>query len=369
MTLAITLSRYISIRFVGAIFAVLLLCLLLGFFADIVEFLRIAGKHGGVALTTLLTMVLLRLPSFAELILPFAVLIGSIGAFLMLSRSSELTVIRASGMSVWQFVLPGVVVAFVLGLLATTVFNPLAALARAEADRLSVETFKRGSVETVFKTKDAGAWLRQDGVDGQSIVHAGAVADQGLQLAGVSVIQYNKKHGFFERIEAEKAELRDGRWELSKAWVTWNGELEREPAFYKSYVIPTYLTPTQVRDSLGSVRSVSFWELPRFIEIADKAKLPATRHKLQYQKLLSRPFMLAVMVLLAATCSLRAFRFGNVQTMVISGLAAGFVFFGLAEVSANFGRAGLATPEVAAWSPPILATLISLTVLLHQEDG
>lgn len=364
-----TLARYISRRFLVAILGVLGMCFVLVFFADFVELLRQSGKYDRVPMTTLVAMALLRLPAYAELILPIGVLIGSIGAFLMLSRSSELTIFRAGGMSVWQFILPGVVVAFLFGVLATTVYNPLAANARALADSMSVEAFKKRRGPSLLKTKNAGAWLRQNGADGQSIIHAGAAANQGLELGNVSIIQYGKDVEFLERIEAEKATLRDGRWELQRAWVTLDGDQEREPAFYERYFVSTHLTTTQVKDSLGSVRSISFWELPNFIHIAEKAKLPATRHKLQYQALLSQPFVLAVMVLLAATCSLKAFRFGNIQVMVIAGLGVGFAFFVLAELSRNLGRSGLATPEAAAWTPPVIAALLAVTVLLRQEDG
>jgi lipopolysaccharide export system permease protein len=85
--------------------------------------------------------------------------------------------------------------------------------------------------------------------------------------------------------------------------------------------------------------------------------------------LLSLPFLLVVMVLLAATCSLQSFRFGKVQTMAIVGLGSGFIFFLFREVSHNIGKSGLAAPEVAAWAPAAIGTLLTITVLLHREDG
>ena len=364
MTMTGTLARYISWRFLMAIMGVFLLCSVLIFFVDFIELLRQSGKYGGVSIWQLLWLSLLRLPSYSELVLPFAVLIGSIGGFLILSRSSELVIVRSAGMSVWQFVMPGVGVAFLLGVFAVTIYNPLAAGARDYGDGIYVNAF--GKNRSLLKTSNAGSWLRQDGSDGQSVMHASMSANNGLSLAGVTVIHFDSAGNFVERIEAGQAELKDGRWELSDAWVSAVG---REPARYDSYILSTYLSPTQVRDSLGSVLSVSFWQLPRFIEIADKAGLPATRHKLQYQMLLSRPFLLAVMVLLAATCSLRAFRFGKIQSMVVVGLSAGFAFFVMAEISRNLGMSGLTSPAAAAWTPVLFACLLTLTVLLYQEDG
>jgi lipopolysaccharide export system permease protein len=360
-----TLARYFSARFLIAMLAMFLICCVLIFFVDFIEMLRRAGNYSGDVPGLLLAwMTLLRLPSFSELVLPFAVLIGTIGIFLMLSRSSELVVLRAAGISVWQFTLPAMIVAFLLGVGFVLLYNPIAAVARGEAERLYAAAFGRG--ESLLKTKNAGAWLREDGADGPSVVHALDVLNQGLELKGVTVFQYDRDHGLTERIEAKRAVLKDGRWELEDAWVSAVGQ---EPAFYQRYLLSTYLTPTQVRDSLGTVYSISFWDLPNFIQIAEKAGLPATQYRVQYQLLLSRPFLLITMVLIAATCSLRGFRFGNVQINAVFGLAAGFAFFVFAEISRNFAMAGLTSAAAAAWVPVIVAASLALTVLLYKEDG
>jgi lipopolysaccharide export system permease protein len=361
-----TLARYFSLRFFLAMLAMFLLCCVLIFFVDFIEMLRRAGNYTGDVPGLLLAwMTLLRLPSFSELVLPFAVLIGTIGIFLMLNRSSELVVLRAAGISVWQFTLPAMIVAFLLGVAFVLVYNPIAAAARGKAEQLYAEAFGRGE-SLLNKTKGAGAWLREDGSDGPSVIHAGEVLNQGLELKKVTVFQYDRDQSLTERIEAKQAVLKDGRWELKDAWVSAVGQ---EPELYKDYLVSTYLTPTQVRDSLGTVFSISFWDLPNFIQIAEKAGLPATQYRVQYQLLLSRPFLLVTMVLIAATCSLRGFRFGNVQINAVFGLAAGFVFFVFAETSRNFAMAGLTSAVAAAWVPVIIAASFALTVLLYKEDG
>lgn len=366
MTAAGTFARYVSWRFLTAILAVTMLCVVLLFFADMIELLRRSGKDSdvSVSVSTLVMISLLRLPSRSEIIVPFTVLIGSIAAFLMLSRKSELIVARASGISAWQFTMPGIFVAISIGIFMVGVFSPLSSAARTLSEHLYAETF--GKESSILDTKSAGAWLRQDGRDGQSVMHARVVSNRGLSLSSVSVWQYGPDNNFSERIEAGTADLKRGYWLLKDATVSAVG---REPAYYDQYIVSTHLTPTHVNDSLGSVSSVSFWELPSFIDLADKAGLPATRHKIRFQMLLSLPALLAVMVLLAATCSLQSFRFGKVQQMALIGLGSGFVFFLFREVSHTIGKSGLAAPEVAAWAPAVIGALITTTVLLHQEDG
>jgi lipopolysaccharide export system permease protein len=325
--------------------------------------MREAAK-GDVSAAKVVFLTLLRLPAFAELVLPFAVLIGSIGAFLMLSRSSELVIVRAAGVSVWQFLRPGIFVAFLFGIFAVTIYNPLATHARQASDRLFADMFAAKKAPQV-ETKTS-FWLRQDGPDGPSIVYARASADRGRTLAALTVLQFDANQNFIERIEADKAILRQGYWDLDNAHVSSSGNL---PQFYKKYFVSTFLNSTQITESVDTAESTSFWELPEFIEFAEKAGLSTTAYKLQYQLLLARPFLMIVMVLLAATCALRPFRFGKIQTMVIAGLSGGFAFFVLVELSRKLGMSGHITAGVAAWTPIAIGGLLAVTVLLHQEDG
>jgi len=358
------LNRYLFLKFLIAIFMVFMLVCFLILLIDFIELLRRASKADDIPLHKVFGIALLRVPSFAELTLPFAVLVGTIGAFLMLGRSSELIIIRASGVSVWRFMLPPLFVALALGLFASFVYNPMAAYAKAESERAYAAIF--GQSKSVLRAANNQIWFRQDGTDGPSVMNADAVANHGHSLIGVSVLQYSKNNEFIERIDAKRADLEESVWVLKNAWIS---RLEQQPKFYKNYLLSTYLTPTQISDSMGSVESVSFWALPNYIEIANKAGLPATRYKIQYQLLLSKPFLLAIMVLIAATCALRTFRLGRVQTMIILGMCIGFGFFIFAETSRQFGLAEKVTPELAAWVPLFAWSFVVLTVLLYQEDG
>ncbi len=359
-----TLRRYIARRFLMTISGTFALCAVLIFMIDIVELLRQSGKFGRVPSFQIAWMAILRLPAYTEILLPFCVLVGAIGALLLLNRKSELAVMRAAGMSAWQFVRPGAVIAFLLGVLAVTLYNPLAAAARIESERLFAEAFGREA--NLLRNEGSGAWLRQDGVDGASVLNAGSVSGDGRRLRSVMLVLYDGQNRFVERIDGASAHLQDGYWQIDKALVARVGQ---EPENFDTYTVSTYLTPERVADALGSALSVSVWELPGLIEVTEKAKLPSHRFRVQYELLLARPLLLLVMVLLAATVSLRSFRSGGTQTMVITGMIGGFAFFLLSEVSRQFGTAGLAPPILVVWVPVAVACCGALTVLLRQEDG
>jgi len=135
------------------------------------------------------------------------------------------------------------------------------------------------------------------------------------------------------------------------------------------YRLKTSLTAEQVHESFASPESVPFWDLPLYIEIADHSGLSAAGYRLQYHKLLARPFVLVSMVLLAAAVSLRFFRFGGVQKMILSGVTAGFLLYVLSKVTDDLSKAELMHPAAAAWLPVFVGGLTGLVALLYQEDG
>ena len=75
------------------------------------------------------------------------------------------------------------------------------------------------------------------------------------------------------------------------------------------------------------------------------------------------------MVLLASAVSLRFFRLGGVQKMVLSGIAAGFLLYVLSKVTEDLSKAELMHPIAAAWLPVCVGGFTGLLALLHQEDG
>jgi lipopolysaccharide export system permease protein len=129
------------------------------------------------------------------------------------------------------------------------------------------------------------------------------------------------------------------------------------------------LTLEQVRESFATPETVPFWQLPSYIGLADRAGLVAAGYRLQYQLLLARPFLLAAMVMLAASVSLRFFRFGGVQKMVLSGISAGFLLFVLSKITEDMSKSELLSPAMAAWIPVLVGSLTGFVALLYQEDG
>jgi lipopolysaccharide export system permease protein len=359
-----TLGRYFAQRFLTTFAAVFFGIILLVGLVDCIELMRHRGGDGQATMLTIATISFFRVPQLGEQIMPFAVLIAAMSSFLNLSRRLELVIARAAGMSAWQFVAPVLIAAGLVGVAATTVYNPVAAMLQEKSKHLEVQTF--GGSQSGLQSTGAGFWLRQRSNDDQSIINAVTTSEQGLRLGGVTVFTFDQNGRFEQRIEAATASLRPGVWDLQDARIYAS---DVPPVVHESYELKTNLTAAQVRESFATPESVPFWDLPSYIETAERAGLGATRYELQYQKLLSRPFLLGAMVLVAASASLRFFRFGGVQKMILGGVAAGFLLYVLSKITEDLSKAQLMPVIAAAWTPALVGAMTGLVALLFQEDG
>jgi lipopolysaccharide export system permease protein len=359
-----TLARYFGLNFLGTLAAVLAGIFVLVVLIDYIEMVRrLSDTPNSSALVAAETS-LYRVPQVVERYLPFCVLVATMFCYLGLSRRLELVVSRAAGMSAWQFTAPALVIAIVVGVIATAVYNPVAATLHERSKRLEEQI--SGSVRTGLQATASGFWVRQRSADSQSIVNARSSRAQGVRLSNVTAFVFDLDGQFRERVEAKSAELEAGHWRLDDARVY---APAAPPGERESYRLATNLTPAQVRESFSTPETVPFWQLPHFIDMAERAGLAASGYRLQYHKLLAQPFTFAAMVMLAAAFSLRFFRFGGVPKMILGGMIAGFSVYVLSKVSADMSRAELMSPIVAAWLPAVVGGMTGFVMLLYQEDG
>lgn len=358
-----TLSRYFGLRFFGAVVAIFLGLLFLVAMVDFIEMMRRTSDMKDVSAVLVAKISLYRVPYLTERVLPFTVMTAAMFCYLSLSRRLELVVARSAGVSAWQFVRPAVVIALLIGTATTTLYNPLSASLREQSARLEAELFRKTrSLHDV----GSGFWVRQRSDEGQAVINAKSSSQQGIQLAGVTVFRFDDSDRFRQRIEAKSALLHDGYWRLEGARLY---SVEGPPTDHETYDLRTNLTLTQVRESFATPDTVPFWQLLAYIRLAENAGLAAAGYRVQYYQLLAQPFYLAAMVILAASVSLRSFRFGGVQRMVLGGVLVGFLLYVLSKVIGDLSKAGLLSPVVAAGLPPLAGGLTGLMMLLHQEDG
>ena len=374
MRLPLTLSIYFGRHFLLAVLATIGVMLIIVGLMELLELVRRASDvTRGVPFLKLLQMTALKLPTTAEKIYPFAIMIGAMIALSRLTRNSELVVTRAAGVSVWQFLLPGVVVAVVLGIIFVTIMNPIAAFTIGQFDR--VEGKYITGKPSVLTISPSGLWLRQTEEEGitfhdkpvpEYIIYAVRMNQSSYALESVMVLLFDEQRQFLGRIDAPAARLEPGRWIMDNATLSAPDAL---PTVEAQFSMPTGLTLDQIQDSFSSPETFSFWQLPGFISVLEKAGFSALHHKLHFHSLMAMPLLLAGMLLLAAVFTLRPPRRGGTGVLIVIGLATGFMLYFMTNIIYALGATGDLPIVLAAWAPSLIVMTIASAALLHLEDG
>ncbi|HVI51907.1 MAG TPA: LPS export ABC transporter permease LptG [Candidatus Sulfotelmatobacter sp.] len=365
------LSLYISRHFLVAFCGALGIIMGLIYLFDVVELLRRAATHGDAGFTTILELALLKLPQMVQTILPFAVMIGAMACFWTMTRSRELVVSRSAGISVWQFLAPVGGVVFMIGILNVTAFNPLSARMYQRYEQLQDDMALRGgnSGKNSLQVGEAGLWLRETHGDEQVVIHADSVWQENLslRLRGVSVFVSDNKEHFEYRLEAAVGLLQPTFFHLEQVQLY---RAERPVEEFPAYDFDTQLTMERVQDNFASPETISFWELPNFIQFFEKAGFSASRQKLYFQSMLASPLLLCAMVLVAAVFSLRPdMRSGGIMARLSGGVVSGFIFYFFSKVIYALGLSSTLPVVMAAWIPAVVTGLVGMGALFHLEDG
>jgi lipopolysaccharide export system permease protein len=359
-----TLFRYIVLQFFTWCAGVFAAMLMIVFLLDYIELIRRGGAKAEASLLVLLEMAALKQPHMAQQVMPFAILFGTMMAFWRMTRSNELVVARAAGISVWQFLTPPFAGALAVGVVTVAVFNPIASVMQSRYEALESRVL-RGTGDQLTLSR-SGLWLKQSDNDGDtSIVHAERLLPKQTELQDVMILSFSD-NTLIGRVDAKSAMLTSGNWEVSDG-LKWIPGKPPEP--FERLEVATNLTPTRIQESFASPETMSFWELPGFIQLLESSGFSAQRHRLYFNALLALPFLFTAMVLLAATFSLRMQRRGGTALMIGGGIASGFLLYLLSNLVFALGLASTIPVSLAAWAPTGVSWLLGASMLLHLEDG
>lgn len=360
---ASTLARYTSRLFIANFLGLTMILLGLVYIFDAIELLRRASDTN-IPFGLVLSMAAMKLPQVGQKIIPFAILFAAIYTCWKLNKTSELAVIRAAGVSAWQFLSPMIICAFGIGILATAAINPIGSIMLSKYAQMEIVYLqKTDNLVTVSRT---GIWLRQPAENaGYALLHAENFTQKEWRLGNVIVLFFDKDDTFQKRIDSPTVYLKDGFWDMKNVQVNMPDGATAVPQLN----LPTELTAEKIEESFADPETISFWQIPEYLRIMTETGFPGTRLAIHFQSLLAQPFLLAAMILLAATFSLRPQRIGGTALMITLGVGVGFFIFFMESILQAFGISQKIPVYLAAWTPALVSLLLGTTALLHMEDG
>jgi len=368
MMLFTRLGRYLysqTLQGLGMVLGVVLTLILL---IDFIEETRTVGTRADAGPLALAELTLLKTPMLVETTLPFIVLFGTMYAMFRLNRRSELVVMRASGLSAWRFLTPPLAIAVIIGLLAPMALNPVSSALNARFEERRTQLIHGENRARMLSQGEI--WLTNATPQQQSIIRArGASADRDQLIDATFFFFEPDAEGlmtFTERIDAERARLQAGFWQLEDAVETSPG---RRPRPLEAVSFPAGLDADTVFRRAEDAKSMSFWRLPDAIRAADTAGLPRANYEMRFFSLAALPAMLAAMALIGSAVSLRLVRLGGALPLALVGGAGGFLLFFTDDLLAAVSKSGSLPPPLAAAAAPLAALLLATAFIAQIEDG
>jgi lipopolysaccharide export system permease protein len=346
-----TLNRHLRKEVVAATLLVLAAFIALFAFFDFLGELDQIGQ-GGYQLKHALIFVVLTIPSRAYEIMPIAVLIGALYALTQLARHSELTVMRASGVSTLRML--GSLLR--IGLIFVVTTFALGEYVAPPLERVAQKWRLRSTNAAVPQELRTGVWLR----DGNMFINV-RKAQPDAALEGIKVYVLDDKSQVLSVSVAERAEYAgEGSWNLTGVMRT---RLLGDRTVVESFPqlqFHSSLTPAMFNVGMVVPERMAIANLYQYVQHLRENRQRTGRYEVAYWKKLIYPFAALVMIGLALPFCLGSQRAGNVSARVMLGVMLGMGFYLLNGLSSNLGviNGWPALPTAAAPSLLFLALAI-----------
>jgi lipopolysaccharide export system permease protein len=302
----------------------------------------------------------LRVPLLIQRFLPFSVLLGTLIIFTGLSQHSEVVAMKASGLSAHQILAPLILASLGIAALAFA-FNETVAVKAAR----TVNAWTDNDYEPIKEQSDilSNVWLTADG----DFVRARLVGGRGPRLTLRNVRIFERNGQTLERVVDVERAVQDGpRWRLENV-RTYNAAMNvvrREAvAFGLEGVTPDRFTLAKVKPD-----EHDFNDLRQLIGELDAAGRATDEARSGLWHKMSGPLSVVLMPLLAALAAFGLARSGKILLRAAAGMALGFTYFVVDNLSLALGNVGAYPASLAAFAPFLLFLLIGEILLIRSEE-
>lgn len=350
--------RYLAREVSGAILLVLVAFLALFGFFDMITEVKNVGS-GSYQLRHAVAYVLLRMPGRVYELMPIAVLIGTLYALSTLARHSEITVLRASGLSTGRLLIGLFQVAAVFAVVTFLIGEVLAPPAERAAQQMRLK--EKG--KAVGQDMRSGLWVK----DERSFINVRMVLPD-TRLRGIRIYDFDAAAKLRSVTEAEEgAYVPPASWRLTGVTRTVlhgeRAEVSKVPDMeWRSALNPDILSVLMV-----SPERMSLLHLSAYVRHLSENSQKTQRYDIALWKKVIYPLAALVMVALALPFGYTHDRVGGVSLKIFSGVMIGVFFHMLNGLFSNLGAINSWSPVVSAMAPSALFMLAAVGMLWWVE--
>ena len=348
------LNRYIAFTWLR------LFALCLGSFVAIYLVLDMMDKiprylRAGGAISDIATFFLNKLPEMVGQTAAFSTLMATLLTLGLLSRSSEITAMRSCGISLLRISFPMLMLGLVASVLLLVNAEMLVPKSYERMDYIERVRIKKQGVNAVFKLNNI--WFRNDSM----IIQARAFDPQKRMLKGVTVWTMDDSLTPVSRIDADRAEFKDGHWTLRQLEV----KDFSVGTGYRATAVPSMEVALNLKvDDLkvldNNADNPSYRKLREYAENLQRGGYQAFRYMTMMHSKISSPFAAFVMVVLGIPFAMRNSRSGGIALGIGASVGIGFGYFVINAVLLSYGRSGVLPAVAAAWGANVIFCLVGV---------
>jgi LPS export ABC transporter permease LptG/LPS export ABC transporter permease LptF len=354
------IDRYISrlyLRVAGLSFLALLGLFYISTFID-----RSDKMFKGQASAAMIGQLLVLLtPQFVYYVIPIAALLSALVTYGLLTRSSELTVMKACGVSLYRSALSVILLSLGFSAILFGLEQRVMASANKQAEALDARIRGRQPKLTTLQR----SWVV--GRDGNTIYHYAFFDPQRIELFNLTMFALRPKAWeLASETFVRRATFQNGAWEGQQGWKqdyttnppTWKGiprapltALDPPDHFITDAPDPVLMTVAELQNHIAELEGSGFNAIPAKVEL---------------QKKLAFPFVTLVMTLLAIPFGVTTGRHGALYGIGL-GIVIALSYWILISAFVSIGRAGLLPPVLAGWAPNILVLSVAAYLFLRAR--
>jgi len=329
---------------------------------------RVAGKQ--ISFGQIILLDILQVPSFIEEIAPFLVMLSSMTTLFSLSIRSEINVMMASGLSLWQVLLPIAFGAFLLGLFFVLIFNPISIISSKKLSKMQQVLIEKE--EENLLQPPHGVWLKQDNLlnnGGNIVIKATKVYRKNLQMKNITFWFFNKKNQFYKKIDAKDMFLKEGFWFLNDVTTNYDNNVNQLQDHLKiaTNLKADFITK-KILNNFENVNLFSVYELPNLINNLKDSGFSPRKFLVYYNLFLVKPFLFIAMALMAAFFAINSVRSKYNIIFFVFGIAAGLVLYISLVIIAALGSSGVIPIFLSTWVVVVVLMTISMLLIFKKES-
>ena len=302
------------------------------------------------------------MPAYLLLVIPMAMLLGTLLAMQRLSSESEITAMKAGGISLSRIVAPLLIVGFVVSLVALAVqelFVPFANDKAAYVKQQAIEHGSPASSNLQAVTPIPGG--------GKQVTIAAGLDLETQTLLNVTVIRYDAKQKPQDLIVADRARYVAPTWTFENSTTYhFNPDGSTFTQTAPQMIVDIGERPNQIAKQslqIADPEQLSRAEIKARLDSGQLAPQQQRSFSATYASKLARPFAAFVFTLIAVPFGLRPVRGGGTGLGFGLAVAIVFVYYVISTIFLSIGSAATWLAGPAAWASNLLFTVIGASLL------